>query len=52
MAASDVELTYANASQMYWDGGIAVPADGRLNLASWNGIPWAKLIFRLKIMTV
>ena len=43
MAASDVELTYANALQMYWDGGIAVPADGRLNLASWNGIRWAKL---------
>ena len=42
-AVNDVELTYDNALQMYWDGGITVPADGRLTINSWNGIRWAKL---------
>ena len=42
-AASDVELTYANALQMYWDGGITTPVDGRLTIEAWNGIRWANL---------
>ena len=42
-AVNDVELTYDNVLQMYWDGGITVPADGRLTINSWNGIRWAKL---------
>ena len=42
-AAEDVELSYSNALQMYWDGGITAPADGRLTIDAWNGIRWANL---------
>ena len=42
-AAEDVELSYSNAIQMYWNGGITAPADGRLTIDAWNGIRWANL---------
>lgn len=42
-AAGEVtDLTYDNALQLYWDGGVS-PSDGRLEIGGWNGIRWANL---------
>ena len=40
---NDVDLTYANAMQMYWDGGVEPTADGKLTIGAWSGIRWANL---------
>lgn len=44
-AADNVtELTYDNALQLYWDGGVSPTEDGHLEIGGWNGVRWANLI--------
>lgn len=42
-AGAAPELTYANALQLYWDGGVSPTDDGLLEIGGWNGIRWASL---------
>lgn len=43
-AADDVtDLTYSNALQLYWDGGVSPTDNGHLEIGGWNGIRWANL---------